>query len=206
MDVRELGRSALDVWLKGARLPLTMVERVAKRDEDTSSWPPSIAFEKLEATVKGVVGRVVRDEQLSGQARLQRAEVAKREEALARRAQAAGIRQSAQQRARAARQEISAARQAVEEQAEEREQHLEAARAAAQQQIDDRTASKKAGARKVAAARTEAVDAKAKQAEQRRLRDEAKALRAKEQAVEARREVLDLDAAVDAKKAARRAG
>ena len=67
--------------MQGIRLPLTAVERVARRGEDTASWPPALAFERAEAAVKGFVGRLTRDEVLVGSANLQRAAVTRREEA-----------------------------------------------------------------------------------------------------------------------------
>jgi len=204
--MQEIRQSALMLWLKGVRLPLTAVESVAKRGQDTASWPPSIAFEKVEASVKEVVGRITGDDQLLGMARLQRAEVAKRQEALFKKGEAERLRQDARQRAEAEKARVEDRREAAEERAEEREERLAEERRAAERQTAEKAASKKAAARKAAAARQAATDRKAKQAEQRRLREEAQALAAREQAVEATGDVLELDAAVRAKKAARRAG
>lgn len=206
MELHELRRGALDLWLKGARLPLTAAETVVKRGEDTSSWPPSVAFEKLEATVKDLVGRAVRDEQLVALARLQRAEVAKRDQAIRKRAEADAIRAAAEQQADAEREELQDLRAEVEARADEREEQVDQVRTTAKRQVEARASKKKAAARRSAAATKQANATKAKQAEKKRLEEEARAMRAKEAAVDAEGEVLDLDRAARAKKAARRAG
>ena len=101
MDLHDVRRNALALWFAGARLPLTAVEAVAKRGTDTARWPPALAFDKVEATVKEAVGKLTRDEQLVALARLQMAEVHKREEAAAKQAEAAEARAQANAEARA---------------------------------------------------------------------------------------------------------
>ena len=206
MDTKTLRHSALDLWLKGVRLPLTAVEAVAVRGSDTSAWRPAIAFEKVEATVKDAVGRITRDEELVGLARLQRAEVAKREEALVKRDVATSLREESRRAALAERAEIEERRDAAEERAQAREDRLEEERAAAARQAEAKASKKKAAAKKAAESRKEATARKATKVKAEQLREEADSLRVKEQAVEARGDVLELDAAVRAKKAARRAG
>jgi hypothetical protein len=206
MDAHELTRNGLSIWLKGLRLPLTALESVVKRGHDTSGWLPSVAFEQVEAGVKGAVGRLTGDEHLVGLARLQRAEATKRWEALAKRSAAEGIRRSARRRAEAERADIEEARESVEERAAEREEQIEEEREAAEVQAAQRAAKKKATARRTASSRAQATDRKAKEAEQARLREEAAALRAKEEAVAARAGVLELDEAARQKKADRKAG
>src|SRR5690606_14314468 len=163
---------------KGARLPLTAVEAVAKRGEDTAGWPPSVAFEKVEATVKDVVGRITRDEQLIGLARLQRAEVAKREQASLERAEATAVRRDAAQAAAARRDQIEDLREEVEAGATATEQEIEEASAAAERQVEARAAKKRAGARKAAAAKKKATARTAKQAKKKRLEAAADAVAA----------------------------
>src|SRR5689334_18444552 len=76
MNVNEIRRWSLDLWLQSVRFPLTMTETVIGRDDGT--WPPAIAFETFEGTVKGFVGRVMHDDTLVELARLQRAEISQR--------------------------------------------------------------------------------------------------------------------------------
>lgn len=205
MDLRHLPSRALELWLRGARLPLSTAEAVLKRGQDTSSWPPSVAFERFEATAKGALARLTGDDQLLTSANLQRAEVAKRDEALAKAARAAELRSEADRTEAAQEQRIEAERDAADARQAARAQQQEQAKAASKQRVRTQATAKKAATRKQAQAATKATDRSAKQAEQRLLREEAAALRAKEAAVEAEGDVLDLDAAVRAKKARRQA-
>jgi hypothetical protein len=206
MDIAQIRRDALAAWLRGVRFPITAAEAALRRGQDTSSWPPSMAFEKVEATIKDTLGRVTGDEVLLGQATLQRAEVRKREEALVKKAQADATRQDAARKAEQKAADLERRREQVQETADEREERIEEERRQAEAQVAERAQRTKTAARKQAAARKDAVDAQATRAEATRLRKEAEALRAKEQAVAAKGDVLDLDKKVRAKKASRRAG
>src|ERR687897_706494 len=106
MQIKEIPRDALELGFRGARLPLTVAEKLLARDD--SSWPPALVFDKVEAGVKDFVGRATRDETLQASARLQRAEVTKREEAMAERAHAAEVEHQAEARAEARRAEQAA--------------------------------------------------------------------------------------------------
>lgn len=206
VDVRRLPGTALTWWLRGARLPLTVAEAVLKREEDTSSWPPSVAFGKLEATAKEALGRVTGDQALVAEANLLRAEAQARQEAVAKAQQAQEVRAEAARTASLRTKELTEQRQEVADRADARAAQRAEAAAEAEQQVAKKAAAAKAAARTAAQAAARATDRAEKQAEQRLLREEAAALRAKEQAVEAKRDVLELDAAVRAKKARRQAG
>ncbi|MFP5255639.1 MAG: hypothetical protein ACLGI8_07285 [Acidimicrobiia bacterium] len=206
MDLAQLRRNALSLWLRGARLPLTAVERFAAPREAPASWPPAIAFEKLEATVKDAVGRATGDDVLVGLANLQRTEVAKREEALAKRAAAEQTRTETREDAREAEAELARERKAVVERDRRRQEQIEAQERQAKSAVARRTSAKRANAEKAASARKKAVDAATQKAEAARLRKEERALEVKAAAVEAEGRVLDLDKAVRAKKAARTTG
>jgi hypothetical protein len=206
MDTKQIRRDALALWLRGLRLPLTTVETLTKRGEDASSWPPAIAFEKVEAAVKGTIGRITRDDTLIAMASLQQTEVTQREQSLAKKAEAEATRAEVRREAEANQAELERERRQAEHRAKEREQQLEQDKRRAQQQVEQQTAKKKGAVRKQAAARTKAIDAQATKAEADRLRKEADALRAKERAVAAEGEVLELAKAERATKAARRAG
>jgi hypothetical protein len=204
MDIDQIRRDALALWLRGVRLPLTAVEAVTKQDPAT--WLPALAFADGEATVKRFVGRITGDDVLVGTANLQRAEVLQRREALALHADAEATRTEARREAEAEQAELERHRQQAEARAEERERKAEADRQRAEAEVARKAAEAKASARKQAATRKDAIDAAAAKAEAARLRKEEQALRAKEQAVAAQRSVLDLDDKVRAKKAARKAG
>lgn len=206
MQISQLPRGAVDLGLRGARLPLTVAERVLRRGHDTSTWPPMAVFDKVEAGVKDIVGRVTHDDTLRAAARLQRSEVAKREDAMTERAQAAELEAEAEARTRARREELDAERDAVDAASAERDRRIDEAEQEAQQRAAKEAAAKRTATRTTAAKRKQAVGKRAARADTERLRSEADALGAEKAAVEARGEALKLDNAVRAKKSARRSG
>jgi len=202
MQIKEIPRDALELGFRGARLPLTVAEKLlARRD---STWPPALVFDKVEAGVKDIVGRATHDETLHASARLQRAKVTKREEAMAERAHAAEVQQQAEARAEARRAELAAEREAVEDAEAQRERQIEQAEREARERAAQEAEAKRSATRTTAAKRKQAVAKRATRADAERLEAESQALRAKQAAVEARGETLDRDKAVQAKKSARR--
>lgn len=206
MNVHTVQQHALSLWLKGARLPLTVTENVVKRGEDTANWPPSIAFEKVEASIKGTLGRLTGDDHLVGLANLQRTEVDKRLEALTKKTEADARRGAARREAARTGEQLEEQREAVEERAARRKKRLAAEKREARREVEERATKRKAATRKAAAAHDEVTDRKARQAEAERLAAEAEALELEAEAVDAKGELLDLDKAIEAKRAARRAG
>jgi DNA repair exonuclease SbcCD ATPase subunit len=202
MQIKEIPRDALELGLRGARLPLTVAEKLLALGD--SSWPPALVFDKVEAGVKDIVGRATRDETLQASARLLRAEVTRREEAMTERAHAAEVKQQAEARAEARRDELTAKREAVEDAEAERERQIEQAEREARERADKEAEAKRSATRTTAAKRKQAVSKRARRADAEGLQAESQALRAEQAAVEARGETLDLDKAVQAKKSARR--
>ncbi len=202
MQIKEIPRDALELGFRSARLPLTVAEKLlARRD---STWPPAFVFDKVEAGVKDIVGRATHDETLQASARLQRAKVTKREEAMAERAHAAEVQQQGEARVEARRAELAAKREAVEDAEAQRERQIEQAELEARERAAQEAEAKRSATRTTAAKRKQAVSKRATRANVERLGAESQALRAKQAAVEARGDTLDLDKAVQAKKSARR--
>lgn len=204
MKLEQIPRDAVTFALRGARLPLTTYELVARRGQDPDEWPPALLFEKVEATLRGAVGRVTGDDVLVGQARLQRAEIERRFEAIAKATAAEEAREAADRAAAGTIEDLDERRQAADARAEANEQQIDEARRREEAEVARRAAAEAKSVREDAAARQATIDRTAKQAEAKRLREEAKALRAKESAVQAREDAAKLDGALRAKKAARR--
>jgi hypothetical protein len=202
MQIKEIPRDALQLGFRGARVPLTVAQKLLARGD--SNWPPALMFDKVEAGVKDLVGRATRDETLHASARLLRAEVTKREEAMAERAYAVEVEQQAEARAEARRDELGAKRDAVEDAEAERERQIEQAEREARERASKEAEAKKSATRTTAAKRKQAVSKRATRADAERLEAQAQALRTEQAAVQARGETLDLDKAVQAKKSARR--
>ncbi|MDQ1397802.1 MAG: hypothetical protein QOG64_3061, partial [Acidimicrobiaceae bacterium] len=76
MDIQEINRFFVRTSLQAARLPLQAAEAVLHRGDQTDEWPPSLAFDGFEASVKQIVGSVLRDKTLVEEGRLEQAKVA----------------------------------------------------------------------------------------------------------------------------------
>jgi hypothetical protein len=204
MHIDQIRRDALGLWLRGMRLPLTVAERIA-RPADAKSWPPAVAFARVEASVTGVVGRLTGDQTLIARANLEGAEADQRDQALAKTAEAEAARVEARKKAEAREATLARQRELAEERASEKERQVEQDKREAEQQVAQEKARKQAATRKQAASRKKAIETQAAKAEADRLRKEAQTLRAKQKAVDAEGTVLDLDKAVRTKKAKRKA-
>jgi len=203
MNVNEIRRWSLDLWLQSVRLPLTMMEAVVRRDHD-GTWAPAVAFDTFEGTVKGLVGRLTHDDTLVELARLQRAEISQRRHAVELHAEAESIEIEARRDAADQREALERDRKAAAAQARKAKRQLEAERDEAKQALEARTAKKRTANRTTAAARKSTIQGEATKANANRVGKDAAALRAKKVAVAAQGEVLDLDRAVRAKRTSRR--
>jgi len=205
MNVNEIRRWSLDLWLQTVRLPLTMTEVVVRRRDDDGTWPPAMAFETFEGTVKGFVGRVTHDDTLVELARLQSAEITQRRRSHELQVEATAVAAGASREAAEQQEMLDRDRKLANEQAREARRQLEADRDHAKRALEERTAKKRAANRAAAATRSTTIEREATKADANRLRKDAAALRAKKPAVAAQGEVLKLDKAVRAKKTNRRA-
>jgi hypothetical protein len=201
MQVTQIPRQAVQFGLWGARLPLTLADRVlARGQEDTSTWPPNLAFDKFEAGVKDIVGLATRDDTLVTAARLQRAEITRLESARAARGHATKVVDEAR------REELDGQREAVEAAADEGERRIDDAEREAEQRAAKEAEAKRSATRTTAAKRRQAVGKQAARTDVQRARSRGEALRARKGAVEARGKALELDGAVQAKTSSRRSG
>ncbi len=204
MNVNQLRRWTLTLWLRSVRLPLTVAETVLRRGDDNATWPPVLAFEMFEGSVRDVVGQLTGDDVLVELGALQRAQVAERRRAAALEVGAASTRVAVRQDTEADKARLAEQRKDADRRKREREARAEADRQKAQRAVEERSARKRAAARATATTTTKAIDREATSAEAARLRKNAQALKAKQKAVGAQGKVLDLDKAVRARKAARR--
>lgn len=207
MQVTQIPRQAVQFSLWGARLPLTLAERVlARGQENTSTWLPNLAFDKVEAGVKDIVGRATHDDTLVTAARLQRAEITRLESARAAREHATKVVDDAEAAAQARREELDGQREAVEAAADEGERRIEEAEREAEQRAAKEAEAKRSATRTTAAKRRQAVSKQAARTDVQRARSQGEALRTQKAAVRARGKALELDGAVQAKKSSRRSG
>jgi len=205
MEIKELPRNAVHTWLQAVRLPLTGFELVARRGQDSTEWPPALAFEQAEARVKEIVGGLINDEALLTEARLQKAKVSELQRAAQQDAVAERRKQEADAEYQQKQREARDKKAQVEREAAQREQQLEQQKQQRERQVAEQTAKREQANRKVEQARKDAVDKQAQAAEKRRLEAEADALAEKQRALQTKGQALDLDQAVETTKAIRKA-
>lgn len=75
MQVQDISRAYVRTVLHAVRLPLDAAQTVLHRGEQGSEWPPALAFDAFEASVKQVVGSFLRDDGLIEEGRLGQAKV-----------------------------------------------------------------------------------------------------------------------------------
>jgi hypothetical protein len=205
VDVNQIRRQSLGLWLKTVRFPLTLTETFVRRGDGTESWAPALAFATFEGTVKEVVGRITGDDTLVGLAKLQRAEITQRRRAVELHTEAATTVAETRRAAEDQRAQLERQREEADERSREAARQVEFDRENARRAVERGTATKRTANKATAATRAKTIQKAAAKADSDRLRKEGQALRAKKQAVAAKAEVVDLDKAVRAKKATRRA-
>ena len=204
--VNTLVRTAVDLGLRSARLPLTAYEAVARRGQTSAQWAPAIAFESFEATVKGAAARLTGDDHLATVSTLQLHEVEAREEALEKEAQAKAKAEQAEAKAEAERRRLAEAERAAAQRAEAREQAVEEKRRKDEQEVAARAQKRKEASRKASSAREDLIQKEATEAKAEALARKEAALKAKQSAVATRAVENDVEKRLRAKKAARKAG
>jgi colicin import membrane protein len=207
MDLKQLQRTAVDRYLRVARAPLDLVDKVVvkRNGDDGAASPDKLAADRADAFARRIAGTVLRDDELLDDARRREQAAATREDAIELRAAAERKRREAdakfQQQQRAARnKKVTAAEQAAaqKEQVEERTE-------ARKRQVAQKTTRKKAAARKTADRRKEAIDERATKTRLRELDREAEVLAQEEKAVAAKQRASRLEDAAAATKAVRKA-
>src|SRR4051812_27571802 len=154
MDLQVIPRTIVNRSLDLARLPYDTAARVFGRGNE---WPPIIAVDRVDATVRDAAGRLLRDERLVADARLLRTETEERERAVRLRTDAARVERKAEQReaarTRSAEQQRDQARKAE----QQRTAAAERERRRAEARIEQEAADAKRAEREGAAQREEAV-------------------------------------------------
>src|SRR5438270_116732 len=72
--IRVVPRGVVGTYLRAGRLPITVAERVARKQGD-EKWAPTLAYEKLQAGVETRIGKFLRDEELAAKGRLREEKV-----------------------------------------------------------------------------------------------------------------------------------
>lgn len=200
--IQTIQNTAVKSWLTAVRLPLTATERVVGKQG--ADWPPAVAFEGFEAQVKRRIGSLVKNPQLVQEGTLEQGKVNQLRKAAELEAEAEERRLQAESRYENRKETVQETKQRVERGQQEREDRLEREKAERQREVAETARKKEEAARKADKVGKDAVAAQERQARATRITAESEALQHEKQAVAAKGEVLDVDRALKATKAARK--
>jgi hypothetical protein len=203
--IRALPRTTITTSLRVLRLPLSMAERVAGQ-RDNESWPPALAFEKLEGRLETLAGSLLRDEELAETGEQRSAKVVKLEEARALETAADYEKATAREEERKRATEIARQKARSNRAARERKDTAKAKAAKEKQAAETVAAKREAAAEGKAEAQEKVVDRNERAAKAAALRAESEALDLTDEALQAKETVDLIDETIDANKEARRTG
>lgn len=202
MSLQTIQRTALRSWLSAVRLPLTATELVVGKQGAT--WPPAVVFDSFEAGVKKGVGTLIGDPQLVQEGMLERGKVEQLRDAAELEAAAERRRQEAEARFEERAETVNERAERIEREQEERKAKLAKEEADRKRAVEQAARRKKEAGRQADQARQKTISAQERQARATRLVAESEALEHERKAAEAKGQVLDVDQALQATKAARK--
>jgi len=205
MLMQSLPRHAVRLSLTTARLPLSAAEVVLGHADD-QEWPPTLAFEAFESSVKRVVGGLLRDEALIDEGRLGEAKVTRLRQAADLETVAEQRRQEAESTFQERRDEDRAQREQAENEARERKAALAREENEAKQKAAAKAQRKAKAASDAEAATEKAIERKARRARVQELSQEEQALAKAQAATSKARAAKTVDKRLQASKAARSNG
>lgn len=203
MQLQLIPRITVRTALNATRLPLTAAEAIFGKSED-QEWPPAIAWEKFEGSVKQVAGTVLRDDELVEEGKLIHAKAAQLAQAADLEAMAEQHRVEAESTFQARRQADEQRRRAIEDEAKHKQQQLEQAKAEKKRAAEAEARQAKAAARKAEQAAEKAVARDERRAKTVALEAERDAVAAERKAVKAESTLLDVEETLESTRQARK--
>lgn len=205
MDIKRIPSSALDGYLTAIKRPLDAVAR-RTRQGGTDFSPAELLLDRVDATVRETVGRLLGDQTLQDDARRRRLAASERERALELKAKAEAKTQQADQEFSQRQQAAEQRRQQAEQRAQEEKQRIEQEKQAKEREVAKVATQRKTASRKVASTVEGAVSDKADKARLQQLQTEAEALKEEERALGAQAAASTLADAAGKAKASRKNG
>jgi colicin import membrane protein len=207
MAMTTIPRHLVKLSLNYLRLPLTAAERITGHgDADASMWAPTAVFEKLEADAKETLGRVLRDETLVEEGKLQNAKLEKLRQAAILEAAAEDRREQAETTFERREQTLDERREQAARAAQQREQAVAREKAEREREVREQANKQEAAAAKVQAARAKTVTKKEREARLTNVVAESAAVAQQKRALEASAVATQVDDALERKKAERKSG
>ena len=206
-QLKTLPREAVLGTLRLWRKPLGLAESVFAKesaDQAVSTWPPTVAYDRLASSVAHAAGVVLNDEVLLHTATVKKAKVSQLEAAARAEAAAEAKRTDADQelaekRAEAQRKEREAAQRAEKRKAQARTEEQQA-----KQRAKKQAAAKKKAVDEAAQRTQDRIDAEAREAKKRELEAEKEALAEQREALQATKAAATTKKAAEAVKKARK--
>jgi phage-related minor tail protein len=205
VNVQALPRTVINTYLSMARVPFKAVAK-ASGQQGNEQWPPALAFDGFEASVQSVLGSLLRDDRLLERGRLGQAKVAQLRKAAELEAVAQAERDAARQEFTERRDDAETKRQEAAQRAVQREREVEQQAQQRKREADNKAATQAAAARQTKAAQDKAIDRRGRVATTQALTEEAEALKARQQALDAAETVDVIDDTIEGTKAARKSG
>jgi hypothetical protein len=182
MDVLSIPRTAVDRSLRVLRLPVDTTISVFRRQSDRDSGV-SLMVDRADAAVRGLAGRVLRDDRLQQDGKARSVAVDERVRALELRTEAELREQRADQEFEGDLQTADERRAEAAQRAADERARIEAEQQAERRQVAEQTERRKAATRKAAADTEQSIEAIEERARLEQLEQEAEVLDAKEHAV-----------------------
>jgi hypothetical protein len=202
MSVTTIPRTLVRAGLSGLRLPLSLAQRVT--GNDGGDWPPTIAYESLEAELKIVLGSLIRDEGLVHEGALQQEKIREVTTASRLERKADDIRAEADEEFEHRTVAVDQAAQRIEADALDREDQILLEQAVEEEDLEhEAEVSREAVARR-ASARDKAVTAGERRAARTRIAAESGALSARSEALLAANRAKAVEKRLEAQKATRK--
>jgi hypothetical protein len=192
-------------YLRALRIPVSAAERLA-RQQGNESWPPSLAFERLEAKVEGAAGIVLRDDELLQAATLREAKIAKLKEAQTLKAASDVERENAREKQRKREAEVAVQRGKAARVADERKRAIENEAERKKRDAEQAAAKKERAVKAQERTQKEAIERRERATKAAALRAESEALDLTDEALEAREKVDLIDKTLEGNKEARKTG
>jgi len=200
--LRTIPRAVVSATLGVLRLPVSVGERVARRDDETA-WPPTLAFDAFAASTRQVVGSMVGDDELVDEARLAQERVAELREANRLELKAQRERAEASDRFEDQRETNDQQRQRAAQRATQERRRAEKRQTEKEEQVEEQAQAAEARAEQAKEAVDEVIRKQERSAKAERLREESDALEREQEAVTAKSDVIDLDEKLEATKTTR---
>jgi hypothetical protein len=204
MSVARLSGVVVDRYLSLVKVPLDAVARRTRPDPNASTSPAELLLDRVDATTREALGRLLGDETLQDDARRRRVAAAERERALRLKAEAEELTVEADHEFANRQKAAAERRQHAEQRATEEKQRIDQERRDKEREVEQVAAQRKAASRKIASTVEGAVDDKADRARLVQLETEAEALQDEEQALTAKAAAKQVSAAAGKAKAARK--